>query len=201
VKVTSREKTFIMIGIAAVAAVLVFYAVITLMPDTAGLSQNVELKKRMLRNQLETLSREESYKARLDQYRKQLDQDMKHLLPEENPARAGADRQNTLKEFADQTGVEITQRNTLPEKKVYSFVTKVSVRIDTNCTPEQLVQFLSLIESYEKMLKVDELSILSLQISKKYLIRPSLTISGFIRSPEEKPKEKTAGGSTASNVS
>jgi hypothetical protein len=193
-KVTSREKSLIMIAVATLAAILIFYAITMLVPDAAVLSQNVELKKRMLRNQLETLSQEESYKASLDQYQKQLDLDLKRFLPGDNPSLASADLQKTLKDFADKTGVEIAQRNALPEKKASDIVTKVSVRIETNCTPEQLVQFLSLIENYEKMLRVDEAIINSLRISKKFEIRPSLTISGYIRTQEEKPKEKTETG-------
>jgi len=201
VKVTSREKTVIMVGVAAAAAVLVFYAAIKLVPDTVSLSRTVELKKRMLRTQLETLSREDAYKARLDHYGKRLDQDLKQFLPGDNPSLAGAELQRVIKDFADQSGVEITQRIFLPEKKVHDMVMKVSIRIETNCSPEQLVNLLASIESYEKLLKVDEMVINSLRISKKFEIRPSLTISGFIRAPEEKPKENPPDGSGAASIS
>jgi hypothetical protein len=190
-----------MVGIAAAAAVLVFYAAIRLVPDTVSLSRTVELKKKMLRNQLETLSREDAYKARLDYYGKRLDQDMKQFLPGDNPSLAGAELQRVIKDFADRSGVEITQRIFLPEKKVHDMVIKVSIRIETNCSPEQLVNLLASIENYEKLLKVDEMVINSLRISKKFEIRPSLTISGFIRAPEEKPKENPPGGSQTAGVS
>jgi len=191
VKVTSRERIVIIIGIVAAALVLIFYATTSLLPDSEGLSQNVELKKRMLRSQRETLTREDFYKTRLDQYRKQLDLDKTRFLPGENASMAGAELQKVVKNFADQSGVEITQRNILQEKKVQDLVTKVSLRIETNCTPEQLVQFLAAIESYEKMLKIDELVVSGIRLGKKYEIRPSLTISGYITLPEEKPKDNT----------
>ena len=190
-KVTSRERIVIIIGIVAAALVLIFYATTSLLPDSEGLSQNVELKKRMLRSQRETLTREDFYKTRLDQYRKQLDLDKTRFLPGENASMAGAELQKVVKNFADQSGVEITQRNILQEKKVQDLVTKVSLRIETNCTPEQLVQFLASIESYEKMLKIDELVVSGIRLGKKYEIRPSLTISGYITLPEEKPKDNT----------
>jgi hypothetical protein len=200
VKVTSRERIAVITGIVALAAVVIFYAAVRLVPDTVTLTHDVDLKKKMLRNQLETLTREDAYKTRLSQCRRQLDQDLMQFLPGENPTLAGADLQKILKDLADQSGVEITQRNTLPEKKVYDFVAKVSVRIETNCTPEQLVQFLSAVESHEKFLKVDEVVINSLKIAKKYEIRPSLTISGLIRIPEEKPKEKAESESGKARV-
>ncbi len=190
-KVTSRERIVIIIGIVAAALVLIFYATTSLLPDSESLSQNVELKKRMLRSQRETLTREDFYKTRLDQYRKQLDLDKTRFLPGENASMAGAELQKVVKNFADQSGVEITQRNILQEKKIQDMVTKVSLRIETNCTPEQLVQFLASIESYEKMLKIDELVVSGIRLGKKYEIRPSLTISGYIALPEQKPKDNT----------
>ncbi len=199
-KVSSRERLLILIGVGVALAVLVFYVATQLLPDSQSLSRDVDLKKKMLKSQRETLTREDFYKTRLDQNRKQLEQDMNRILPGENASLAGAELQKVIKQFADQSGVEITQRNPQAEKKIENIATKVSVRIETNCTPEQLVQFLASIESYEKMLKVDELVISSLRLQKRFEIRPSLTISGFIRVPEEKPKEKAPVKPGASNI-
>jgi hypothetical protein len=190
VKVSSREKLIIGIGIVAAIAVILFYAATELLPESQNLSRDVELKKSMLRSQRDTLSREETYKKRLDQYQKQLDQDLSRFLPGENASLAGAELQKVIKDFADRSGVEINQRNIQAEKKIQDIAIKVAVRIETNCTPEQLVQFLALVESHEKLLRIDELVISSLRIQRRFEIRPSVTISGYIRAPEEKPKEK-----------
>jgi len=200
VKVSSRERTLILIGVGLAVAVLIFYAFTQLLPDSQSLARDVDLKKRMLRSQRETLSREDLYKVRLEQYKKQLDKDMTRFLPGENASLAGAELQRVIKEFADQSGVEIIQRNLQAEKKIQDIAIKVAVRIETNCTPEQLVQFLASIENYEKLLKVDELNINSLRLQKKYEIRPSLTISGYIPAPPEKPKEKSPAGAGSAGV-
>lgn len=189
-KVTPREKLIIIIGICAVVVMGIAYAALTFVPDREDLSQTVELNKKKLRSLRDTLSREESYKRRLDQFKKQLEQDMTKFLPGDNSSIASAELQKVVKELADQAGVEITQRNPLQDKKVQDIATKVSIRIETSCSPDQLVQFLASIENYEKMLNVDEMMIASIRLPKKYEIRPSLTISGFIRSQPEKPKEK-----------
>ncbi len=182
----------ILIAIGALLVVGIYYAATELIPDSQNLSQEVELKKRMLRSQRDTLSREDVYKTRLDQYQKQLQKDLSYFLPGENASMAGAELQRVVKELADQSGVEIPQRNIQPDRKIPDIATKISIRIEANCTPEQLVQFLAAIESYEKLLKVDELVVSSLRIQKRYEIRPSMVISGFIRTQEEKPKEKPA---------
>ena len=195
-KLTSREKSLIVAGAVVVVAVLIFYGISSLMPDRESLSQTVDLKKKMLLKQREILSREEIYKKRVEQYSKHLEQDMTRLLPGDNPNVAGAELQRILKDFADRSGVEITQKNTLPPKKVQDMLTKVSVRIETNCDLEQLVQFLAAIENYEKLLGIEEFLITSfpIQIKKRYEIRPSLTIVGYISSREAKNKEKSATG-------
>ena len=189
-KVTSREKMFIGAGAAVIAAVMIFYALTLLLPSRESLSRTVELKKRMLLKERDILSREETYRKRAEQYGAHLKQDMTRLLPGDNANMAGAELQRVLKDFADSSGVELTQRNSLPEKKTGELLTKVSVHIDTNCDLEQLTQFLTLIENYEKLLQIEEFMIPSFRVQKRYEIRPSMTVVGYIISPESKPKEK-----------
>jgi hypothetical protein len=192
VKINSREKRIITIGICIAVAVMIYYAATLLLPDRESLSQEVSLKKRMLLKQRETLTGEDSYKKRIDLYGGRLQKEVALFLPGDNPNVAGAELQKILKDFADRSGVEITQKNILPEKKVQDLLTKVSVRIDTNCNLEQLTQFMAAIGSYEKYLKIDECMINAFKIQKRYEIRPSLTIAGYISAREEKPEEKPA---------
>lgn len=196
-KVTSREKKVIIIGALIAAIVLVSYAFLSLVPDSTKLAQEVKLRERRLRNQRETLTREEFYKNRLVQFQKQLDLDFTRFLPGDNPSLANSELQKVIRDIADQSGVEITTRSPLPEKKVQDMVTKVAVRIETSCTPEQLVQFLSSLENYGKQLNVEELNIMSIRLPRKFDIRPSIMISGFIRTQPEKPKEKAPAKSGA----
>jgi type II secretory pathway component PulM len=201
VKINSREKTVIIIGAVIAVCVMIFYVATLLVPDSQILSRNVDLKKRMLRSQLDKLSHEDSYKQSREQYQKHLAQDMTRFLPGDNPSLAGADLQKIVKDFADQSGVEITQRNILPEKKIQDLATKVSVRMDTSCSLEQLVQLLSRIENYEKMLKVDEMQMIRLQNPRRMEVRTTLTISGYIALPPEKPAEKPAPKAENASVS
>ncbi len=193
-KIKPREKKVIYIGAAVVVFVAIFYAVTTFVPDREQFAQSVELKKKMLLRQRETLGLEETYKRRVEQYSKHLEQDAKLLLPGDNPNVAAADLQKILKGFADQAGVDITQKNAQPEKKILDDLTKISVHIEIGCDLDQLVQFVTAIENYEKFLKVEELMIVGYRIQKRFEIRPSLTIVGYISTPVSKPKEKSATG-------
>jgi hypothetical protein len=122
-----------------------------------------------------------------------LDRDMALLLPGNNSAEAGAELLKLLKDFAEQNGVQIAAGNNLPEKKMQG-LTKVSARIDTMCDIEQLVQFMAAIGNYPKHLRIEELTINSFRMpaQKKYQIRPSLTIAGYIHSMEGKTTAASA---------
>lgn len=185
-KLTSREKRIIGIGACVAVAVLFYYAVTLALPNSENLTQSVENKKKMLLKQREMLSREALYKSRLQQFNGHLETYRMRLLPGDDPNVAGAALQTILKDFADQSGVEITQKNILQEKKTQDLLTKVSVKIDTNCNLEQLVQFISAIENYEKHLKIDDCTISGFRIQRRFEIRPSLTISGYISTREGK---------------
>jgi Tfp pilus assembly protein PilO len=189
VKVGAREKKVIIFGAGIVAVVLIIYALELVLPNRESFAATVELKKKMLLRQRETLKREEAYKARLDQCRENLQQNMARLLPGDNYNVAGAELQKTLKEFADRSGVEITQKNVLQEKKAQDNLMKVSVRIETNCNLEQLTPFLIDIKNYDKLLTIDEFMISGFKNQKRYEIRPSLTVSGFISAHETKKEE------------
>jgi hypothetical protein len=193
-KITAREKRVITIGAIVAAAVLFIYALSLLLPNRQSLSDTVELKKKMLLRERETLSREGYYRARLDWYGKHLQGDMSRLLPSDNPNVAGAELQKLLKDFSDASGVEITQKNIVPEKRIQNRIMRISVRIETNCVLDQLVQFLTAIANYEKFLTIDEFTITSFRMQKRFEIRPSLTISGYINAPEPNPGEKVPGG-------
>jgi len=195
VKLSLREKRFIFAGIIVVVAVLIFYAAASLLGDRESLGQEVDRNKQLLLKQREILNSKESYDKLVAQYSHHLEQDLTRLLPGDNSSVASAQLQTLLKDFADQSGVEITQKNTLPEKKVpdNEMLTRISVRIETNCNLDQLVDFLVAIENYEKFLKVEELIINSFRIQRRYEIRPSLTVVGYISSRNFEP----TAGSTA----
>lgn len=192
-KVSAREKKFLIVGGCVVGLSILLYVVLGMDVNREGLSKTVESKKRILARQREVIAKEALYKARADQYRQRLVQDRTRLLNGDNPSIAGAELQKLLKDFADKNGVEILRKDTQREQKLQDNLMKVSVRVEINCIPEQLTQFLAAVENYEKFLTVDELAINSFRIQKRYEIRPSITVSGYIAGVPEKAAEKPAG--------
>lgn len=192
--ITAREKKFLIFGGVTVAISLLVYLAVAYFPSRAGLSKEVENNRQLLLRHRELISKEAMYKARIEQYKQRLKLDHARLLPGDNASIASAELQKVLKGFADQSGVEIIRRDILSEEKLPDNLIKVKVKIETQCVPDQLVDFISAIESYEKFLTIDDMQITSFKIAKRWDIRPSMTIAGLIASTEAKPAEKPAGG-------
>jgi hypothetical protein len=188
VKISTRQKRTIIIGFGIIALLALVYALTLQQPETEGLADMVDLKKKMLLKQRETILREGIYEVQLQQYQKRLEDNRTRLLPGDNPNIAGAELLNILKGFADSSGVEFIQTNVLKEERVEDLLLKISVQITTSCDMKQLVQFLTAIENYDKFLTVDDLMIRS-QNQRNEDMRPRLTVSGYIHSSEIKTVE------------
>jgi type II secretory pathway component PulM len=192
-QISGRERKFIIIGAIAVLLIAVFYFVSGPSPVRQEASLSVEQQRRALLQSREIMAQEPVYRARTEQYRQRLQQLRAMFLPGDNASIAGAELQRVLKDLADQSGVDIVRRTIRGEQKLQNGVVKVSVNIETNCQPDQLVKFLAAIENYDKRLGVDELQINSFRIQKRYEMRPILTVSGYILVPETKAEARTAG--------
>ncbi len=192
-EVSAREKKFLIGGGVSAILIVGYFLVSTYTPGFSDTGNSVEIKRRSLLQQREIVSQEALYRSRADQYRQRLQQMTALLLPGDNPSIAGAELQKILKDMADQTGVEINRRTIQREQKLQGGIVKISVNIETNCEPDQMVQFLAAVENYEKRLVVDELMINAFRIQRRYQARPSLTVSGYILVPESKTETKEAG--------
>ena len=184
------------VGGGIVVLVIAFYLASSLIPDSAELAREVESKRTMLLRQKELISQEDSYKARIAQYEQRLNQDRSRLLPGDNPSTAAADLQKLLKDFADQSGVEISSRTQLPDQKIQDTLTKVTIQLSVNCSIDELVRFLAITESYEKFLRVDELYVQQFRARNRDEIRPQIKVAGYVATPPPaaKPAAKPAGG-------
>ncbi|NWG13162.1 MAG: hypothetical protein HXY20_06470 [Acidobacteria bacterium] len=190
---TAREKKFLIGGGTTAILIIGYYLVTTYTPGLSDTGTSVEIKRRTLLQHREIVSQEGIYRSRAEQYRQRLQQMTALLLPGDNPSIAGAELQKILKDMADRSGVEINRRTIQREQKLQGGIVKISVNIETNCEPDQLVQFLAAVENYEKRLVVDELMINAFRIQRRYQARPNLTVSGYIRVPEPKPETRSAG--------
>jgi len=199
-KITSREKKFIYVGAAVIAAVMIFYLITKLLPDRESRASQVNSRKELLLRYRELLDQEEIFKKQVEEYSLHLEQDMTRLLPGDNPNVAEADLQKLLMSFADESGVEIIRKNTLPDEKIEDDFIKVSVSIEVDCGLDQLTRFLTAIQNHEKFLKVEQFQITGFQNQRRQQIRPNLTVIGYISSKEPEPNEAPPESGGASDA-
>ena len=195
-------------GIVVVAAILIYYVATKFSPgDGESLTEKVTTQENLLRRQKELIGREDFYNKLIDDAEKEIEKIRSRLLPVNNVNAAGTELGRILDGFAEQSGVVITQKTPMPEKKVpdSDSLIKVSVRIATTCSLEDLVHFLIDVKNYDRFLKVENITInttVSPQ-TKQMIIRPPLNmiIASYISvpppDPEAKPGENEAHATAA----
>ena len=189
------NRTDILLAGGVIAGVIAgFYLMTYLAPSRDELSRQVELKKQYLVKQKELIGQEEWQKNRREQCQEQLKKSVVRLLDGTTPAIAGAELQSLLSDLATASGVEITRKTTRQEQKLEDDIIRVTVQIEINATPDQLVHFLAAMETSEKYLSIDDMAVVvmsqrrmrrirrmtSPSVLTPDAIRPTLTVSGYI---------------------
>ena len=91
-KLGARERKFVIIGLGIIAVLALLYVLVfSSRPDSEGLNDTVELRKKTLLKQRETLFLEGVYESRLQLYNDRLKADMAKFLPGDNPNVANAE--------------------------------------------------------------------------------------------------------------
>jgi len=183
-KLGAKERKVTIIGLGIIAILALLYVLIFSRPGSEGLNDTVELKKKTLLKQRETLYLEGVYESRLQMYKSRLQANRAKLLPGDNPNVAGAELLKTLTNFADRNGVVIISKSVLPEDKMENNLMKISVRLQTQCDMEQLVRYMVEIQNYDKFLTIDEFMFRTSRNRRDDGMRHNLTISGYIDSNE-----------------
>jgi Tfp pilus assembly protein PilO len=190
-KVTGREKRYIVIGLIIVAALLIGYGASLMLENRAEISGKVDQKKKTLLKQRETLTRKRIYQQDLELWKQRLQTDMNRLLPGASPNIAASELGQIIEGFANTSGVEIVQRNPQPEKRIDDKIVRISIQIQANCVMDQLVQFLSAIENYNKYLTITQFQVFNtarFQNQAPRKVTPLMTVSGYIYLPSAKPQ-------------
>ena len=193
-KISAREKKILYTGIVTAVAIAIYLTATTLSPgDGENLAQKIETQESLLHRQRDLVGRKEFYEKRIEVAENDITRIRSLLLPENNSTAAGTELQRILSDFAARSGVVITQKSNLPERKVADndSLIKISVRVTLDCSLEGLVDFLVAIKNYDKFLRVEEMTIqtVAAQAQRPMAIRRplSMSVAGYIsvRPPDE----------------
>jgi type II secretory pathway component PulM len=195
VKISAREKKILCAGAVIAVAIMIYYAATLFIPsDGESLAERVTTQENLLRRQRELIAREDFFKTHIEDAENAIERIQSRLLPGNNVSIANTELQRILSDFADRSGVIIQSRNPLPERKVADSdsLVKVSVRVQLNCSLEDLVDFLIHIKNYDRFLRVEEMQINTATQSKQMVVRTPLNmvVAGYISVPP--PPESAA---------
>lgn len=196
-KVGAKERKYIILGTGILAALALLYVLFAQQLSGDGrVIDTVAAKKKVYRNQLGTKLLEGPYEFYLQQYSARLKGDQAMLLAGDNPNVAKQELQKILTDFAARSGVEISQMPApQKEQKIEGKLYKISARIVTQCTSDQLIQLLTELRNYNQFLTIDELTI-SIRNSRtrpNAELRPSLTVSAYIKANENEMEKSGPG--------
>ena len=184
-KASAREKKTLYAGIAIAAIIIIYYVATSFSPgDGESLADKVATQESLLVRQKELIGRKDFYEKRIEDTEDDLVKIQARLLPGNDAGTAVMELQRILDDFAERSGTVITSRTILPERKVADSdsMIKVSVRIQLDCTLEDLVDFLTAVKNYEKFLKVEEIQISVNLTQRQYVFRRPvpMSIAGYI---------------------
>jgi len=184
-KASAREKKTLYAGIAIAAVIIIYYVATSFSPgDGESLADKVATQESLLLRQKELIGRKDFYEKRIEDTEDDLVKIQTRLLPGNDAGTAAMELQRVLDDFAERSGTVITSRTLLPERKVADSdsMVKVSVRIQLDCTLEDLVDFLTAVKNYEKFLKVEEIQISVNLTQRQYVFRRPvpMVIAGYI---------------------
>ena len=81
------------------------------------------------------------------------------LISGDNPALASSELQTLVEAAAERSAVELGQRNMAPARPVDGYFNEIAMSLTFQCSPEQLLQFLSDIRSLERLVTVKSIQI------------------------------------------
>ena len=194
-KTNAREKKILYGGIAIAAAILIYYAATSFSSDDGeSLVDKVTKQENMLRRQRELVEREDFYKKQIEEAEKDLEKIQTRLFPGNNTSAAATELQRIIEGFAERSGVVIMNKTPRAAVKIADSdtLTKISILVGLDCQLEDLVDFLIVIENYDKFLKVEEITIGTQPMAPQrqmVISRPlNVLISGYINVPPPEAK-------------
>jgi hypothetical protein len=203
-RLTLRDKKFLVGGgLICLLALLIVYGGLPLVENLKDISTDMESKRELLARYRSRVAAKEKYLAKLEEMKKRFASFDPLFLETTEKSMASSNLQDILSKIAADSGFAVVRREFQNEpKRLNEEYQRVSAKIDSSCTPEQLVNFLVTLRNYPKHLYITEFSLRSNAMMKgTFQLIPTIQVSAIIKSPEIKEKAKgNTGGRTHSGT-
>jgi len=161
VKLTQRDKRALQIGgVFMLGVVIYMFLVSPLMTGNGNGTEDIQNERVLLARYKQTIAMEEVYQRAMGERSLQGTDLSGRLLSGSTPALAAAELSNLIRSFAEESNAHINRENVNPSKQTGSHQ-KISLQLTITSDVIGLRDFLYLIQSHEKLLDVESLTVTS----------------------------------------
>ena len=187
-KINEREKKFLIIGVIAVIAIVLFQAYSWYADYKKRAEDFTAAKSVMLEKQLRRMSEKYAFETKFGELKQELEKQETAVLHGDKPPIAAAALSDILRNAATSSGVNITMERTINPSDVQYYVA-VPVEIGFNATTERLKELLYKVRTAPFLLTVSDLKIRVVNIGNPVDVYASMIVTGYIKKPAETSKE------------
>ncbi len=181
-KVSDREKKFIIIGGIAVLFIFIYF-IYGLYSDNKQLAFDYsDTRVMILQKQLNKIAKSEKFQKQLDDIERELKNKEKLFLKGNKAPVAAAELQKTLKDISSSLNIDIKLERALSTLKS-DYYTGIPVEIGFTASTAKLNNLLARLRKSAFLLVVSEMKVRVMNISKPEDINVTLVVTGFIRKP------------------
>ena len=160
-KLTQRDKRALQIGgVFMLGVVIYMFLVSPLMTGNGNGTEDIQNERVLLARYKQTIAMEEVYQRAMGERSLQGTDLSGRLLSGSTPALAAAELSNLIRSFAEESNAHINRENVNPSKQTGSHQ-KISLQLTITSDVIGLRDFLYLIQSHEKLLDVESLTVTS----------------------------------------
>lgn len=179
-KVKNRVLIFTGIVIGCIIIYLIFVYPFILNKRVTG---KLEIEEQRLANYLKLINQKPEKDIKLEELHEKIDKYKSMLLESDKPPVVAAMLQNTLKEMAENEGINIISERQLNIEEKGLFL-KIPVEVTLRSSITKLTNFVYSIEDYNKFLDISDINISVINIRKPEDVKASITVSGYILAQE-----------------
>ena len=160
---TRDRRALIFLAGAAGLYLLVSEVVLPAYDGLAAAEASAIEKEDQLLRYRRALARAADYSTLLEAARSRIQEGEARLIPGDNPSLASAQLQTLVEGVAEGTGIDLGQRNISPARAAGDYFNEITMSLTFECTPGQLVRFLSDIRNVEGLVVVRSIQVSPLE--------------------------------------
>lgn len=185
-KISRRERRFLIVGALAVAAILAgVYVVEPLASSQLTVREEIQQKQALVERHQLLASEKERYRKKVEALRAQVQQAQESHFQEEKLPLVAAEIQGLLHRLGQEAGITIVRENVPPPKKTGVFA-PVTVELSVRGELGTLRDFLYKIQTAPKLLTIPKLIIRGTPARGQTGLSADMQVDGYMTGGEEK---------------